>query len=165
MSVEAGRPLSALAGNAGFLLSRVGTAVQGGFKELLGRWGLRPQQYAILMRLSTAGEASQQELCQALGIDSGNMVELVDGLETLGYARRGRDPRDRRRYLLSMTGEGEAAFVAMTGAADEYNARFFEPLDQAEQAALVSALGKLFATIPEGRRMALRPDLDRTVPR
>jgi hypothetical protein len=53
----------------------------------------------------------------------------------------------------------------MTGAADEYNARFFEPLNQAEQAALVSALGKLFATTQESRRMALRPDLDRTVPR
>ncbi|MGD0244939.1 MAG: MarR family winged helix-turn-helix transcriptional regulator [Streptosporangiaceae bacterium] len=159
----AGRPLGSLAGNAGFLLSRAGTAVQAGFKELLGRWQLRPQQFAILMTLSTAGEASQQKLCQALGIDSGNMVELVDGLEALGYARRGRDPRDRRRYLLSMTAEGQAAFAAMTGAADEYNARFFEPLDQAEQAALVSALAKLFATTPESRRMALRPDPVRTV--
>jgi DNA-binding MarR family transcriptional regulator len=59
---------------------------------VLGRWRVRPLQFAILMTLSSAGEASQQQLCQALGIDSGNMVELVDGLETLGYARRRRDP-------------------------------------------------------------------------
>ena len=163
--MEAERPLGSLTGNAGFLLSRVGTAVQAGFKDVLGRWQVRPLQFAILMTLRTAGEASQQQLCQALGVDSGNMVELVDGLETLGYAQRRRDPRDRRRYLLGLTGEGQAAFAAMTGAVDEYTARFLEPLDQAEQASLVTALAKLFVTTPEARRMNLRPELTRTVQR
>jgi len=168
--VEPGRPYSSLAGNAGFLLSRVGTAVQTGFKEVLGRWRVRPLQFAILMTLSSVGEASQQQLCQTLGIDSGNMVELVDGLETLGYAERHRDPRDRRRYLLELTEPGRAAFAAMTEAVDDYTVRFLEPLDQAEQTALVSALAKLFATTPEGRRMPrlpepVRPEPVRTVQR
>lgn len=156
--METGRPYSSLAGNAGFLLSRVGTAVQTGFKEVLGQWRIRPLQFAILMALSGAGEASQQQLCQALGIDSGNMVELVDGLETLGYAQRRRDPRDRRRYLLALTGPGQAAFAAMAEAVDDYTDRFLEPLEQTEQAALVAALAKLFATTPEGRRMARLPN-------
>jgi DNA-binding MarR family transcriptional regulator len=139
--------------------------VQAGFKELLGRWQLRPQQFAILITLSKVGEASQQELCQTLGIDSGNMVELVDTLETLGYARRRRDPRDRRRYLLAMTEPGQAAFAAMTEAVGDYTARFLEPLDQAEQTALVAALGKLFATTPEGQRMMTRSELVRSAGR
>ena len=163
--METGRPYSSLAGNAGFLLSRVGTAVQTGFKEVLGRWRVRPLQFAILMTLSSAGEASQQQLCQALGIDSGNMVELVDGLETLGYARRRRDPGDRRRYLLALTEPGQAAFAAMTEAVGDYTVRFLEPLGQEEQAAQVAALAKLFATTPEGRRMTWHPDSDRTVQR
>jgi len=163
--MQAAEALSPLTGNAGFLLSRVGTAVQTGFKELLGSWEIRPQHFAILMAVAAAGEASQQELCQALGIDSGNMVELVDGLETLGYAQRRRDPRDRRRYLLALTEPGRAAFAAMTEAVDDYTVRFLEPLGQAEQAALVAALAKLFATTPEGRRMTWRPDSDRTVQR
>jgi len=131
----------------------------------LGGWRIRPQQFAILVTLNRIGEASQQELCQALGIDSGNMVELVDGLETLGYAERRRDPRDRRRYLLELTEPGRAAFAAMTEAVDDYTVRFLEPLGQAEQAALVAALAKLFATTSEGRRMTWRPDSDRTVQR
>jgi len=157
------RQVGSLTGNAGFLLSRVGTAIQAGFKELLGRWQLRPQQFAILTILGRVGEASQQELCQTLGIDSGNMVELVDTLEALGYAQRRRDPRDRRRYLLGMTESGQTAFAAMTEAVDDYTARFLEPLDQAEQAALAGALGKLFATTPEGRRMMARSELVRSV--
>jgi DNA-binding MarR family transcriptional regulator len=160
--MEAGRTGRALTGNAGFLLSRVGAAIQAGFKELLGRWQLRPQQFAILTTLRAVGEASQQELCQTLGIDSGNMVELVDGLETLGYAQRRRDTRDRRRYLLAMTEPGQAAFAAMTEAVDDYTARFLGPLSQAEQTALVDALARLFATTPEGRRMMTRSELVRS---
>jgi DNA-binding MarR family transcriptional regulator len=156
------RQVSSLTGNAGFLLSRVGTAIQAGFKELLGRWQLRPQQFAILTILRRVGEASQQELCQTLGIDSGNMVELVDTLEALGYAQRRRDPRDRRRYLLAMTESGQAAFGAMAEAVDDYTARFLEPLDQAEQTALAGALAKLFATTPEGRRMMTGTELVRS---
>jgi len=41
----------------------------------------------------------------------------------------------------------------MTEAVDDYTVRFLEPLGQAEQAALVAALAKLFAATPEGRRM------------
>ena len=151
--MEKGPSASALTGSAGFLLSRVGAAVQAGFKDLIGQWDIRPQQFAILTVLSAAGEAFQQELCQALGIDSGNMVELVDGLEARGYAQRRRDPRDRRRYLLAMTDEGQAAFAAMSTAVDEYDARFLEPLDPEEQASLVAALAKLFAATAEGQRM------------
>jgi DNA-binding MarR family transcriptional regulator len=148
-----GPPDSARPGSAGFLLSRVGAAVQAGFKELIGQWDIRPQQFAILRALNAGGEAFQQELCQTLGIDSGNMVELVDGLEALGYAERRRDPRDRRRYLLALTEDGRSAFAAMTKAVDEYDAQFLEPLDQREQAALVAALLKLYVTTPEGRRV------------
>jgi DNA-binding MarR family transcriptional regulator len=151
-------PLSSLTGNAGFLLSRVGTAVQTGFKEVLGRWEIRPLHFAILTALSAAGSASQQELCRPLGIDSGNMVELVDALETRGYARRDRDPRDRRRYRVTITEPGQAAFAAMTKAVGDYTARFLEPLDRAEQMTLVAALAKLYATTAEGRRLPPRPE-------
>jgi DNA-binding MarR family transcriptional regulator len=154
--MEVERSLSSLADSAGFLLSRVGTAVQAGFKELLGERGIRPQHFAILTALNAVGEASQQELCRPLGIDSGNMVDLVDTLEKLGYARRQRDTRDRRRYLLAMTAEGRAEFTAMNKAASEYTARFLEPLGEAEQTALVAALTKLYASTPEGRRLPPR---------
>jgi len=156
--VQTEEALSSLTGNPGFLLSRVGTAVQAGFKEVLGRWGIRPQQFAILSALSVAGSASQQDLCRVLGIDSGNMVELVDTLEALGFAERGRDPRDRRRYLLAITPEGEATFAAMREEVGLYTDRFLEPLSQDEQAALVSALAKLYATTPEARRLPPRAE-------
>jgi DNA-binding MarR family transcriptional regulator len=103
------------------------------------------------------GETSQQQLCQSLGIDSGNMVELVDGLEALGCAQRTRDPRDRRRHLLTLTAAGEQQVTEITAAVADYNARFLRLLGPAEQAALVTALTKLYAATPEGRRVPPRP--------
>jgi DNA-binding MarR family transcriptional regulator len=155
--VEAEHGVGGLPANAGFLLSRVGTAVQAGFKEVLDRWQVRPLHFLVLMALSGADGSSQQELCQATRVNSGNMVELIDTLERLGYAERGRDPRDRRRHLVALTGAGRSALTAMTNAADDYTTRFLAPLSQKEQATLTSALGKLYRTTPEGRGATRSP--------
>jgi DNA-binding MarR family transcriptional regulator len=70
----------------------VGAAIRDGFKDVLAGWGIRPLQYVILLVLDAGGGLSQQELCVAARVDSGNMVELLDGLEARQYAQRPRDP-------------------------------------------------------------------------
>jgi DNA-binding MarR family transcriptional regulator len=145
------RDVTALTDNAGYLLSRVGAAVQAGFKDVISAWEIRPLHFLILIALSQTEGTSQQELCRITKVDSGNMVELIDTLERRGYAERRRDPRDRRRHLVVLTGDGRSAFTAMTEAVSRYNARFLAPLGHAEQAALISSLTKLFVTTPEGQ--------------
>jgi MarR family transcriptional regulator, lower aerobic nicotinate degradation pathway regulator len=140
-----------LRADPGFLLSRVGAAVRAGFKEVLAGWGIRPQQYVILLALDTSGDASQQELCAAAGIDSGNMVELLDGLEALGYAQRARDPRDRRRSLVTITPRGHSALAELRQSVEEYNTRILSPLTAPERHQLTSILGKLYITTAEGQ--------------
>ena len=135
----------------GFLLSRVGAAVRAGFKDVLAGWGIRPQQYLILLILDGGGGASQQELCAAAGIDSGNMVELLDGLEGLGYASRSRDPGDRRRYAVTMTDRGKSALAELRQAVGEYTAGFLSPLTGPERRRLTGLLGKLYVTSAGGR--------------
>jgi DNA-binding MarR family transcriptional regulator len=142
------RPLMA---DPGFLLSRVGAAVRAGFKEVLAVRGIRPLQYVILLVLNTGGGVSQQELCAAAGIDSGNMVELLDGLEALEYARRARDPRDRRRYVVTITRRGRSALEELRQAIEEYTNGFLSPLTKQERQQLVSSLAKLYATTAEGQ--------------
>jgi DNA-binding MarR family transcriptional regulator len=101
--------------------------------------------------LDTVGGASQQELCAAAGIDSGNMVELLDGLEALGYARRARDPRDRRRYVVTMTQRERSALAELRQAVGQYTTDFLSPLTEPERERLASILGKLYVTTAEGR--------------
>ena len=149
--MEKQAPPRRLADDPGYLLSRVGAAARAGFKDVLVAWGIRPQQYQILLILDAAGGASQQELCAAARIDSGNMVELLDGLEGLGYARRARDHRDRRRYLVTVTPPGQAALAQLRQAVADYNERLLGPLSEEERRLLSAILAKLFATTDEGR--------------
>ena len=146
-----------LTADPGFLLSRVGAAVRAGFKDVLAGWGIRPLQYVILLVLDTGGGLSQQELCAAAGVDSGNMVELLDGLEALRYAQRARDPRDRRRYVVTITASGRSALAELRQAVEEYNGRFFSPLTEPEQQQLAATLGKLYVTTAEAQSGALDP--------
>jgi DNA-binding MarR family transcriptional regulator len=143
--------LRRLAADPGFLLSRVGAAVRAGFKDVLAGWGIRPLQYLLLLVLDASGGASQQELCVAAGIDSGNMVELLDGLEALDYARRTRDPGDRRRYVVTITPAGRSALAELRRAVDEYTASVLSPLTEGERQELAGSLAKIFATTAEGR--------------
>jgi DNA-binding MarR family transcriptional regulator len=149
--MEKEAPLQQLTADPGFLLSRVGAAARAGFKDVLAGWGIRPLQYVILLILDARDGASQQELCTAAGVDSGNMVELLDGLEALRYAQRARDHRDRRRYLVTITPHGQSALADLRQAVEKYNRHFLSPLTAQEQQQLAGTLGKLYATTPEAQ--------------
>jgi MarR family transcriptional regulator, lower aerobic nicotinate degradation pathway regulator len=144
-------PMQQLAADPGFLLSRVGAAVRAGFKDVLAGWGIRPQQYVVLLVLATRDGVSQQELCTAARVDSGNMVELLDGLEALRYAQRARDPRDRRRYVVTITPSGRSALAELRQAVEDYDRRFFSPLTGPEQQQLAATLAKLYGQDGPGR--------------
>ena len=79
------------------------------------------------------------------------MVELLDGLEALEYAQRTRDPRDRRRYVVTITRRGRSALKELRQAVDDYTAGFLSPLTGAEREQLARCLAKLYPTTPEGR--------------
>jgi DNA-binding MarR family transcriptional regulator len=86
-----------------------------------------------------------------LGIDSGNMVELLDTLEARGYARRAPHARDRRRHVVSITPSGRTTLAQITGAIDEYDRHFLAPLGADERRQLVALLAKLYAPTTEAR--------------
>lgn len=140
-----------LARRPGFLLSRAGAAVQDGFKQVLEGWGLRPLHFLILTTVQASEKPSQQDLCRALGIDSGNMVELIDLLGQRGYTERARDPTDRRRYVVTITAEGRKALGQIMKAIEDYDRQFFAPLSATEQGELASLLAKLYAPTSEAR--------------
>ena len=149
--MDGGPARPSLAEDPGFLLSRVGTAVQGGFKEVLARWDMRPLHFLVLQTLLALPGPSQQALCSALRIDSGNMVELLDDLEGLGYAARARDTRDRRRHVVTATPAGRGALAEIMIAVTDFNQGFLGALDPAERQQLARLLAKLYATTAEGR--------------
>jgi DNA-binding MarR family transcriptional regulator len=92
------------------------------------------------------------------------MVELLDGLEALQYAKRARDPRDRRRHVVTITGRGQSALAALRQAVEEYNSHFLSPLTERECQQLARSLAKLYAATAEGRAPTLRWQLPGKAP-
>ena len=72
--------------------------------------GLEPQQYLMLLAirgLPDGSEATIQTLAERLALKHHSAVELIDRLETHGYARRSRSRDDRRRVFVTLLPRGE----------------------------------------------------------
>ena len=85
--------------------------------------GLRHRQLITLTLLSSRGAMSQQALGEVLGLDPSNVVGLLNDLEGRGLTIRRRDPADRRRHIVELSPDGEAALAAaqvrLAGVEDE----------------------------------------------
>jgi DNA-binding MarR family transcriptional regulator len=106
----------------GFLLVRIGEAVDRDFVAALTDLDLRPRHLRLLVLVGRAGELTQGELARQLGMDPGNLVGILDSLESDGLVARPRSERDRRRRLVSLTPSGRrllARALRATAAIDE----------------------------------------------
>jgi DNA-binding MarR family transcriptional regulator len=67
--------------------------------------GLSARDMQAIHLLQLRGEMSPGQLGDALGLASASTTALIDRLENAGYARRARDPTDRRKLVVSLDEE------------------------------------------------------------
>jgi DNA-binding MarR family transcriptional regulator len=78
----------------------------------------------------------QQELAEALCMDANNVVLLLNELEQLGYVHRRRDPDDRRRHRVSLTGAGAKALASAEHSQETIEDDVLQALDEEQRATL-----------------------------
>ncbi len=113
---------------------------------------LKPRQFQILGLLHDHGGLAQRDLVRTMGVDPSILVTLLNPLEAAGFVARERDPRDRRRHLVTLTRAGEQTLTQAARAQMETEDALFASLDddQREQlAALLIALRDGLATDPD----------------
>lgn len=110
--------------------------------ELSEQLGLRIRHYSILAALSE-GPASQQNIGNDLRIDSATMVAAIDDLEQRELVRRERHPEDRRRYVVTITPQGEETLEKIATLIDKFDSEHFADLTANQQAQLHKLLEKL----------------------
>jgi DNA-binding MarR family transcriptional regulator len=71
--------------------------------------GMQLRHLVALTFLRDHEACPQQELGDAFCMDANNVVLLLNELEDIGYATRKRDPLDRRRHVVQLTGAGRTA--------------------------------------------------------
>jgi MarR family transcriptional regulator, lower aerobic nicotinate degradation pathway regulator len=134
---------AALAHWPGYLLAFVGEQATARFEAALAHHGIRSKHAAALVVVAAEGPMSQRALGRRLRIDKSPMVGLVDDLERLGLAERGRSESDRRVRTIRLTTKGRSVVRSVTQAADAENERTFAALDDDERALLHRLLLRL----------------------
>ncbi|QTD95904.1 MarR family winged helix-turn-helix transcriptional regulator [Streptomyces cyanogenus] len=131
---------SGLTSTVVFRLGTLGTVATDRFTREIEGLGLKPKHVGLMAALSLAAVASQQELAARMGVAPSLMVSLADYLEGLGAVRRVRDPRDRRRQVLTLTKEGQGLLDRCTSMARTLDEEFVAGLTEKQRKALDEAL-------------------------
>ena len=106
---------------------------------------------------------TQTELAAALNTDKPAIARRTASLERKGYLRREPNPKDGRSQLLYPTPQAEGLRNAKAEAENAFYDYLLAGLDEAERAAFLAALGKLYRRSKEESRAGyphLRPILE-----
>jgi MarR family transcriptional regulator, lower aerobic nicotinate degradation pathway regulator len=142
---ETSRLPEELLAKSGFLMVRLGAEFKTRAVGTLVRAGFSQYHYSVLALLHEQDRETQAEIAEALDLDPSQLVGVLDGLEARGLVARQRDPRDRRRHLVTLTTEGRRQLRRLRTAIDRFEDQLFAPLDPSERAALHEMLLRLAA--------------------
>lgn len=109
--------------------------------------GMKLKAYVTLSNLRDT-DLSQQELCVATHLDANNCVLMLNHLEELGWIERRRDPADRRRHIVCLTGPGREALLHAETAMESLEGEVLSSLSSDERDQLRSLLSRALADEP-----------------
>ncbi|MGW0710224.1 MarR family winged helix-turn-helix transcriptional regulator [Streptomyces sp. NPDC002643] len=138
-TASGGAPMDRL----GFLLAVRGAITDAQVRSALGVTGLSPRHAMTLMYLDDAGPVSQQKLAELLAVDPSQLVAILNDLERDEFARRRRDPADRRRHIVEITPQGAATLETTSAALTRCEDELFADLTQHEREQLSELLNRI----------------------
>lgn len=112
--------------------------------------GVGGLQFGIMRALS-AKEHTISELSDHLMLDPSTLVPAVDALERKGFAKRGKDPSDRRRIPVALTDKGTELIRTMH-ILDEQDplVQSLNTLDGEQRQQFLVLLRELVQSLPDG---------------
>lgn len=140
-------------------IRRIVRAAEFAARDLSRTAGLTASQMVVLQILGRSGELSAGALAEAARISHATVTTILDKLEQRGLIVRRRDPADRRRVAVALTGDVQAALAATPDTLQTRFATRFEALAPWEQAAMIAALERV-AVLLDAEKIDASPILD-----
>ena len=134
-----------LVASSGFLLARLGFGFKARALARLEQEGFDAYHYSVLAILDEGARETQATIADALAVDPSRLVSLLDSLEERELIVRQRDPHDRRRHAVSITGAGKRQLARLRAIAKELDEEFLAPLDTESRETFHELLLKLAA--------------------
>jgi DNA-binding MarR family transcriptional regulator len=101
---------------------------------------LTPTQYFIMSRLGEIGTVSQNQLGRMSSLDPATTQGVIRRLRARGLIDCRENPRDRRRVMLSLTGEGSAVLKRVNDCVERSSDEILAPLNRSERSSFVRLL-------------------------
>lgn len=128
----------------GFLLVRLGEAIDREFMAALAELELRPRELRALVLIGGHPGGSQRDLARRMPIDPGNLVALLDGLEARELIARRAGATDRRRRALELTTAGKRLLRRATKATEGAERDVLAPLSDEQRGELEAVALRLW---------------------
>jgi MarR family transcriptional regulator, lower aerobic nicotinate degradation pathway regulator len=128
-----------------FLLARLGFGFKARALAKLEEEGFELYHYSVLAILDERAQQAQATIADALALDPSRLVALLDSLEERGLIARQRDPQDRRRHMVSITGRGKRQLARLREVIKQLEDEFLAPLDARDRKDLHDLLLRLAA--------------------
>jgi DNA-binding MarR family transcriptional regulator len=121
-------------------LARIGRRV---LVESLAAHDLRLPHFAVLTALSDFGPLAQHDLADRLGLNRSHLVGYIDETEHRGLVGRERDPEDRRRQRVTLTGAGDVLIHRLQEIAQGSQEEFLHMLSESERETLITLMRRV----------------------
>jgi DNA-binding MarR family transcriptional regulator len=102
----------------GYLITQADLRLRRRTDHALAPLALQTRHFAVLTALAALEPCPQQHLARTLAMTETAIVPIIDDLHHPGLLQRTRDPRDRRRYALTLTPHGHTTLTTATHAVD-----------------------------------------------
>jgi len=110
--------------------------------RLLKPFGLARSSWTVLYQVNRAGRISQKALQEDLGIESGSVAIVVDGLVRKGWLGRTSSEKDRRVNNLELTPKGAARWKNVPDVASVMSEEIMRGVTKEEEKFAVAILKK-----------------------
>ncbi len=127
----------------GYGLRRAQAAVFSHFLGSVGKLGVSPGQFGVLVLIKENRGLSQSALAKALGIERSTMVAVIDRLESQGLVERVTSETDRRSYALALTPEGAELLARVTPLVRPHERQIAARLSAREKVMLMEMLERV----------------------
>lgn len=121
MQVARARRKWTLAERPGHLVMRLARLMSRYAEARIQKLGTGVAGYPVLHALSEAGEMTQKQLTELLGIEQSSTAQLLGRLERDGFISRRKDPADGRSSLIQLTAKAVAALPDISSIMDRGN--------------------------------------------